>query len=58
MNDDLLLKAILDLDIGSIANVVQAASEVEGSMSERLSYAYYEITNKDDGGDKVIRLKD
>lgn len=58
MDDDMLLKAILDLDLGNIANVVQAASEVEGTLSERLSYAFYEITNRDDGGNDMIRLKD
>ncbi len=47
MNDDLLLAAILDCDIGTIANIVQAASENEGSLFDRLSKAYYELTNQD-----------
>jgi hypothetical protein len=49
MEDDLLLQTILTCDVGTIANIVQAASELTGTMFERLSKAYYEVTNKDPG---------
>jgi hypothetical protein len=51
MDDDLLLAAILDQDIGTIANIIQAAKELEGTLSERLSKAYYELTNQDPEAD-------
>lgn len=49
--DTNLLLAILKLDVGTIANVVQAASELEGTLHERLSKAYYELTNQDPGAE-------
>ena len=49
--DTLLLMAILDLQVGTIANVIQAASELEGTLHERLSKAYYELTNQDPGAE-------
>jgi hypothetical protein len=51
MDDDTLLRAILACDVGTIANIVQAASELPGTMSERLSRAYYELTNNDPGAE-------
>lgn len=45
--DDMLLKAILAQEIGTIANIIQAASELEGTLYERLSGGYYELTNTD-----------
>lgn len=47
--DSLLLKSTLALDIGEIANVVQAAWENEGTLRERLVKGYREI-----GGDYVF----
>ena len=41
----MLLAAILDLPVGTIANVIQAASENEGTLAERLAKGYYELTN-------------
>lgn len=49
--DTLLLTTMLDLPVGTIANVVQAASELEGTLHERLSKAYYELTNQDPGAE-------
>lgn len=49
MDDTTLLRAILACDTGTIANIVQAAAELPGTMSVRLSVAYYEITNRDPG---------
>jgi hypothetical protein len=51
MDDDMLLTAILAEDVGTIANIVQAASELTGTMSERLAKGYYELTNRDPGAD-------
>ncbi len=56
--DTLLLKTILVEEIGTIANIIQAASELEGTMTLRLSVAYYECTNQDPGADSdTIGLK-
>lgn len=50
--DTTILKTILVQDIGTIANIVQAASEYsEGTMTARLSTAYYEVTNQDPGAE-------
>lgn len=57
MDDTTLLKAILDQDIGTIANIVQSASELTGPMSERLSKAYHEVTGTDGDPDATITLK-
>jgi len=54
MNDDLLLDAIYACDDGTILNIVQAARELEGTLSERLSKAYYELTNQDPGAETDI----
>jgi hypothetical protein len=45
--DTLLLQAVLQEDVGTIANVVQAASELEGTLYDRLSKAYHEVTGND-----------
>lgn len=58
MTDDVLLEAILAEEIGTIANIVQAALENEGTLSERLAKGYYELTNRDPGADTdVIGLR-
>lgn len=49
--DTVLLEVILAEETGTIANIIQAASELEGSLYERLSAGYYELTNKDPGAD-------
>lgn len=49
--DTLLLESILSQEIGTIACIIQAASELEGTMHERLSKAYYELTNQDPGAE-------
>ena len=51
MNDDLLLQAILDRPNGDVLNIVQAAAELPGTLHERLSKAYREITGTDGQGD-------
>lgn len=62
MNDDLLLQAILDQPIGTIANIVQAAleySDLALPLNERLSRAYRELTNTDPAAfTDEIRLTD
>lgn len=47
MDDDTLLDAILALEPGDIAHVIQAASENEGDLAERLAKGYYELTNNE-----------
>jgi hypothetical protein len=47
--EEILLRAILAESDGSILNIVQAASELQGDMYNRMSKAYYEVTNKDPG---------
>lgn len=42
--DSLLLAAILDRPDGDILNIVQAAAELPGTMYDRLSKGYHEIT--------------
>lgn len=42
--DGLLLYAILDRPDGDILNIVQAAAELPGTMYDRLSKAYMEVT--------------
>lgn len=49
MDDEMLLAAILAEDTGTIANIVQAASELTGTLAERLAKGYYELTNRDPG---------
>lgn len=45
MDDDLLLAALLELDIGTMANALQAAQELPGgTLSERLAKGYFEVT--------------
>lgn len=57
--DTLLLATILAEDVGTIANIIQAAAELSGTMSERLSSGYYEMTNKDpDAETDIIGLID
>jgi hypothetical protein len=56
-SDDLLLEAILDRPVGDIANIVQMAWENEGTLFDRLSKGYYEITGNDGDPDEVIGLK-
>lgn len=62
MNDDLLLQAILDQPIPTIANIVQAAyeySDLNLPLNERLSRAYRELTNTDPAAlTDSIRLHD
>lgn len=59
MDDDVLLRAILAEDDGKIACIVQAALENEGTLAERLSKGYYELTNRDPGAETdVIGLPD
>jgi hypothetical protein len=61
--DQLLLDAIMAESNGQIVNIMQAASEFgdmdrDLSLYERLSMAYYELTNKDPAAlDAVIGLK-
>lgn len=44
---------------GTLLNVIQAASELEGTLHERLAAGYYELTNNDPpDDDMVIRLQD
>lgn len=57
MNDDLLLKAILDRPDGDILNIIQAASELPGTLYDRLSKAYHEITGTDGDPDAPITLR-
>jgi len=52
---EVLLRAILDRPNGDILNIVQAAAELPGTLHERLSKAYHEITGND-GKDEVIGL--
>lgn len=57
--DSMMLRAILAEDVGTIANIVQAASELEGTLFERMSKGYYELTNHDPRADTdEIRLRD
>jgi hypothetical protein len=60
--DTLLLQSIAEQDSGTIVNIVQAAVEYGDlagkSLYDRLSMAYYELTNRDDGGDTMIGLVD
>lgn len=55
-NDELLLKAILDRPDGDILNIIQAAAELPGTVYDRLSKAYHEITGNDEG-DGFIGLR-
>lgn len=61
MDDDLLLDAIYAESAGTILCIFQAAREYKDlnlTMSERLSKAYYELTNRDPGADTdVIGLR-
>ena len=57
-NDELLLKAILDRPDGDVLCIMQAAAEYQGTMYDRLSKAYAEITGTNWGDpDAPIRLK-
>lgn len=51
MDDQLLLQAILAEDDGTILNILQAAAELPGTIYDRLSMAYYELTNRDPGAE-------
>jgi len=46
VRDDLLLRAILERPDGDVLNIVQAASELTGTMYDRFSKAYMEITRR------------
>lgn len=54
--DELLLRAILDRSNGDVLNIVQAAAELPGTMYDRFSKAYREITGNDGDPDTPIRL--
>lgn len=60
----LLLNSILDQDLGTMANIIQAATEYDdwqppGTLYARLQSAYYELTNTDPSApDTQIRLRD
>lgn len=60
----LLLRTILDQEPGTIANIIQAATEYDdwqppGTLYDRLSAAYHELTNTDPSApDTEIRLRD
>jgi hypothetical protein len=60
----LLLRTILDQEPGTIANIVQAATEYDdwqppGTLYDRLSAAYHELTNTDpEAPNTQIRLRD
>lgn len=54
--DDLLLQAILAQSVGDIANIMQAANENEGSLYDRLSKGYHEITGNDGDPNAEIGL--
>lgn len=57
--DTLLLTTILAQDIGTIANIIQVTSEYDdGDLYDRLSQAYYELTNNDSDPDTMIRLRE
>lgn len=58
MNDDLLLRAILDRPDGDILNIVQFAAELRGDLHTRLSNAYYAITGNDSDPNEEIGLSD
>jgi hypothetical protein len=58
MDDDLLLQAILACENGQILNIVQAAAELEGTLYDRFSKAYHEITGNDGDPDTFIQLKE
>lgn len=47
--EELLLQAILDLGSQEIMDILQAASELDGDMYERMSKAYYEVVGTDFG---------
>jgi hypothetical protein len=58
MDDQLLLDALNDLDAGTLQNVIQAARELDGTLSERLSMGYHECTAKGFNPDDEIGLID
>lgn len=47
--DQLLMDAIMDRPDGDVLNIVQAARELDGSLYDRFSAAYGEITGKEWG---------
>lgn len=55
--DQLLMDAIMACDNGQILNIVQAARELPGSVYDRLSAAYHEITGTDGDPDAEIKLR-
>lgn len=55
--DDLLIDAIFSEDIGTIANIIQAAREHQGTLFDRLSKGYHELCAKGYDPDDVIRLR-
>jgi hypothetical protein len=49
--DTVLLQAIMAQPNNKIPDIVQAALENEGTLYDRLSKGYYELTNQDPGAD-------
>lgn len=56
--DTLLLTSILDRPDGDVLNIMQAVVELPGTLYDRLSKAYREVTETDNGGDTWIHLRD
>lgn len=58
-HDELLLNAINDRPDGDVLNIVQAACEYDGTLYDRLSKAYAEVTGTNWGDpDAPIKLRD
>jgi len=57
MDDEMLLDALLDLDLDTLGCVLQMAKENRGTLAERLGKGYYEMTNGDDDPDKPVGLR-
>jgi hypothetical protein len=55
--DQLLLDAIAARPDGDVLNIVQSARELTGTLYERFSKAYHEITGTDGNPDAQIGLK-
>jgi hypothetical protein len=56
--DELLIRAINDRPDGDVLNIVQAASEYQGTLYDRLAKAYAEVTGTNWGDDDTpIKLK-
>ena len=56
MDDTLLLQAILDRPDGDVLNIIQTAAELPGTLYDRLSMAYHEITGNDGDPNAMITL--